>query len=175
MVSKSMVDSIIRTLPRRELCPEIRPANAASLQPAITVTFHRLKVKTIRMIKISSNKTQAMDCKRAYTIWRSTHSITASRKDGTRTNKTTSKTTAMTGTICLDKSNISSETLIISNNHSNYINKISKMDEQLIFILDQIDLHLRISCPLQESNNKEISRDHIFILIMHNNNNNKNK
>ena len=98
-----MVDSIIKTLPLRELCPEIQPADAASLQSVITVTFHRLKDKTIRTNKISRNKKKlTMVCRRVYTILRSTHSIITSPKDGIRINKTTIKTTAMTGTIYLD-------------------------------------------------------------------------
>ena len=168
-----MADSIIKTLPRRELCPEIRPANAASLQSVIIVTFHLLRTGKISNIK----KKQAMDCKRAYMIWRSTLSIMESPKDGIRTNKTTIKATAMTGTICLEPSLHISETYIIINNLK--INQMRgrswSMLEQSIFILARIDQPLKTLFPRQDSNNKEISSDHISILIMHSNNNNKNK
>ena len=73
----------------------------------------------------------------------------------------------MTGTIYLD-----SEVLKIINHNSITINK---RDEQLTFILVRTDSHPKISYPLQDSNNKEISSDRISILIMQSNSNNKNK
>ena len=161
-----MADSIIKTLPRRELCPEIRRASEASLQSVIVVTFHLLRTGKISYTK----KMQAMGCKRACMIWRSTLSIMASPKDGIRTNKTTITATAMTGTICLVRSLHISETYIIINNL-----KINQMHEQSIFIPVQIDQPLKTLFPRQDSNNKGISSDHISILIMHSNNNNKNK